>query len=69
LHDGKLAALVGLLAATRDNWVTSRRDSPLSFAFAAAAFVATRRFKPDIGWIFGGALALRAPLLALGWAG
>jgi len=44
-------------------------DSPLMFAFAPAAFVAKRGFKLDIGWVFGGGLALWALLQALGWAG
>ena len=44
-------------------------DSPLMFAFASAAFMAKRGFKLDIGWVFGGGLALWALLQALGWAG
>jgi len=66
---GVLAAFVGLLAATLWQLGHVALDSPLLLAFAAAAFVASRGFKLDIGWVFGGGLALWALLLALGWAG
>jgi chromate transporter len=66
---GVLAAFVGLLAATLWQLGHVTLDSPLLFAFAAAAFVAARGFKLDIGWVLGGGLALWALLLALGWAG
>ena len=66
---GVLAAFVGLLAATLWQLGHVALDSPLLLAFAAAAFVATRGFKLDIGWVFGGGLALWALLLTLGWAG
>jgi len=66
---GVLAAFVGLLAATLWQLGHVALDSPLLLAFAAAAFVATRGFKRDIGWVFGGGLALWALLLALGWVG
>jgi chromate transporter len=66
---GVLAAFVGLLTATLWQLGHVALDSPLLLAFAAAAFVASRGFKLDIGWVFGGGLALWALLLALGWAG
>jgi chromate transporter len=66
---GVLAAFVGLLAATLWQLGHVALDSPLLLAFAAAALVATRGFKLDISWVFGGGLALWALLLALGWAG
>jgi len=66
---GVLAAFVGLLAATLWQLGHVALDSPLLLAFAAGAFAATRGFKLDIGWVFGGGLALWALLLALGWAG
>jgi chromate transporter len=66
---GVLAAFVGLLAATLWQLGHVALDSPLLMAFATGAFAATRGFKLDIGWVFGGGLALWALLLALGWAG
>jgi chromate transporter len=66
---GVLAAFVGLLAVTLWQLGHVALDSPLLFAFSAAAFVATRGFKLGIGWVFGGGLVLWALLLALGRAG
>lgn len=66
---GVLAAFVGLLAATLWQLGHVALDSPLLLAFAAAAFVAARGFKLDIGWVLGGGLAVWALLLALGWVG
>lgn len=66
---GVLAAFVGLLAATLVQLGGATLDSPVMFAFAAAAFVATRWFALDIGWVFGGGLALWAILLAAGLTG
>ena len=66
---GVLAAFVGLLAVTLWQLGHVALDSPLLLAFAAAAFVVTRGFKLDIGWVFGGGLALWSLLLALGWVG
>jgi chromate transporter len=61
---GVLAAFVGLLAATLVQLGAVTLDSPVMVAFAVASFVATRWFKLDIGWVFGGGLALWALLLA-----
>lgn len=44
-------------------------DSPLLLAFAAAAFVASRGFKLDMGWVFSGGLALWALLVVAGLTG
>jgi chromate transporter len=66
---GVLAAFVGLLAVTLWQLGHVALDSPLLFSFSAAAFVATRGFKLDIGWVFGGGLVLWALLLAAGLAG
>ena len=44
-------------------------DGPMMVAFAAVSFVATRWFKLDTAWVFGGGLALWAVLLAAGLAG
>jgi len=66
---GVLAAFVGLLAATLWQLGHVALDSPLLFAFSAVAFVATRGFKLDIVWVFGGGLVLWALLLAAGLAG
>jgi chromate transporter len=61
---GVLAAFVGLLAATLVQLGGATLDSPVMVAFAAAAFVATRWFALDIGWVLGGGLALWTLLLA-----
>jgi chromate transporter len=61
---GVLAAFVGLLAATLVQLGGAAIDSPVMVAFAAAAFVATRWFALDIGWVFSGGLALWVLLLA-----
>ncbi|MEN6584523.1 MAG: chromate efflux transporter [Sulfuricella sp.] len=66
---GVLAAFVGLLAATLVQLGGATLDGPVMFAFAGAAFVATRWFDLDIGWVFGGGLVLWAILLAAGLAG
>ena len=63
---GVLAAFVGLLAATLVQLGGATLDSSVMVAFVAAAFVATRWFALDIGWVFGGGLALWAMLLAAG---
>lgn len=62
---GVLAAFVGLLAATLVQMGSATLDSPALMAFTAAAFVATRWFRLDIGWVFGGGLALWALLLSI----
>lgn len=66
---GVLAAFVGLLAATLWQLGHVALDSGLLLAFAAGAFAATRGFKLDIGWVFGGGLALWALLLVAGLVG
>jgi chromate transporter len=66
---GVLAAFVGLLAATLVQLGGVTLNSPVMFAFAAMAFVATRWFALDIGWIFAGGLALWAVLLIVGLRG
>jgi chromate transporter len=66
---GVLAAFVGLLAATLWQLGHVALDSPLLLAFAAAAFTATRRFKLNIAWVFGGGLLLWLLLMATGLAG
>ncbi|MCI4410104.1 MAG: chromate efflux transporter [Thiotrichales bacterium] len=66
---GVLAAFVGLLAATLWQLGHVALDSPLLLAFAAAAFVASRGFKLDMGWVFGGGLALWALLVVAGLTG
>jgi hypothetical protein len=63
---GVLAAFVGLLAATLAQLGGAVLDGPLTLTFAAAAFVATRWFKLDIAWVFGGGLAVWTLLLATG---
>jgi chromate transport protein ChrA len=65
---GVLAALVGLLAATLVQLGGAVLDGPLMLTLAAGAFVATRWFKLDIVWVFGGGLVLWTLLLATGWA-
>ncbi len=65
---GVLAAFVGLLAATLTQLGGAVLDGPLMLTLAAAAFVATRWFKLDIVWVFGGGLVLWTLLLATGWA-
>lgn len=66
---GVLAAFVGLLAATLVQLGGATLDSPLLLVFAVAAFVATRWFKLDIGWVFGGGLVFWAVLLIVGLTG
>jgi len=65
---GVLAAFVGLLAVTLVQLGGATLDGPAMFALATAAFVAAHWFALDVGWIFGGGLALWAILLALSLA-
>ncbi len=60
---GVLASFVGMLAFVLVQLSHATLLSPMSFVFAALAFVAVRWFKLDILWIFSVGLALWAGLL------
>lgn len=62
---GVLASFVGMLAFVILQLSQSTMTAPISFVFAALAFIAVRWYKIDIIWIFSGGLAFWAGLMAL----
>ncbi len=62
---GVLASFVGMLAVVILQLSNATMKTPMSFVFAAAAFIAVRWFKLDIIWIFAGGLILWIGLMIL----
>jgi chromate transporter len=62
---GVLASFVGMLAVVILQLSNATIKTPMSFAFAALAFIAVRWFKLDIIWIFAGGLVLWIGLMVL----
>jgi chromate transporter len=62
---GVLASFVGMLAVVILQLSNATMKTPMSFAFAALAFIAVRWFKLDIIWVFAGGLILWIGLMVL----
>ena len=62
---GVLASFVGMLAVVILQLSNATMKTPMSFAFAAAAFIAVRWFKIDIIWVFAGGLILWIGFMAM----